>query len=38
VLGWEPQVSFHELVEMMVEHDLKMLEEKIATGRPPTID
>ena len=38
VLGWEAEVSYHELVGMMVERDLKMLEEKIATGRPPTID
>ena len=26
-LSWEPKVSFHELVEMMVEADLKELEE-----------
>ncbi len=25
VLGWEPAVNFRELVEMMVEHDLKAL-------------
>ena len=23
-LGWEPRVSFHQLVEMMVEHDLEL--------------
>ncbi|MGI6374769.1 MAG: GDP-mannose 4,6-dehydratase [Anaerolineae bacterium] len=38
VLGWQPEVSFHQLVEMMVEHDLHMLQDKIATGRPPTVD
>jgi len=26
-LGWEPKVSFHDLVRMMVEADLKELEE-----------
>lgn len=25
ILGWEPQVSFEQLIEMMVESDLKML-------------
>lgn len=24
-LGWKPQVSFEELIRMMIEHDLKML-------------
>jgi GDPmannose 4,6-dehydratase len=24
VLGWEPEVSFRQLVEMMVDHDLKL--------------
>lgn len=28
VLGWEPKVSFEELVKMMVEADLKLLGEK----------
>jgi len=27
-LGWEPEVSFEELVQMMVENDLELLEEK----------
>ncbi len=27
-LGWEPKVSFEELVQMMVEHDLKSLEKR----------
>ncbi len=27
-LGWEPEVSFEELVQMMVERDLKLLETK----------
>ena len=28
VLGWEPQVSFRELVRMMVDHDLALLKEE----------
>jgi GDPmannose 4,6-dehydratase len=24
VLGWKPDVEFHELVSMMVEHDLEL--------------
>jgi len=28
VLGWEPEVSFKELIEMMVESDLKLLREE----------
>ncbi len=28
ILGWEPKVKFEELVEMMVESDLKLLEQK----------
>jgi GDPmannose 4,6-dehydratase len=27
VLGWEPKVPFEQLVQMMVEADLKMLKE-----------
>jgi GDPmannose 4,6-dehydratase len=27
ILGWEPRVSFKELVEMMVEADLRLLQE-----------
>jgi GDPmannose 4,6-dehydratase len=33
VLGWEPQVKFHELVGMMVEHDLKVEADKAANRR-----
>jgi GDPmannose 4,6-dehydratase len=33
VLGWEPTVSFEELVRMMVEHDLKFEAEKIERRR-----
>ncbi len=29
VLGWEPEVSFPELVTMMVENDLKIESTKI---------
>ena len=32
-LGWEPEVSFDELVAMMVEHDVHMLEEQIRAGQ-----
>jgi GDPmannose 4,6-dehydratase len=28
ILGWEPQVEFKQLVEMMVDSDLKRLSEK----------
>ena len=28
VLGWEPTVTFEELVQLMVEHDLKVLKEE----------
>jgi len=28
VLGWEPTVTFEELVRLMVDHDLKMLKEE----------
>jgi len=38
VLGWKPEVNFQQLVEMMVDHDLQMLREKILQGRRPTID
>lgn len=27
-LGWEPKVSFRQLVEMMVDHDLELLKKK----------
>ncbi len=29
LLGWEPEVSFEELIQMMVEHDLHMLKNNI---------
>ncbi|MDY6788135.1 MAG: GDP-mannose 4,6-dehydratase [candidate division WOR-3 bacterium] len=31
-LGWEPEVSFEELVQMMVEYDIKHYEKKIEQG------
>ena len=31
-LGWEPEVSFEELVQMMVEYDMKHYEKKIEQG------
>jgi len=34
VLGWEPTVSFEELVTTMVEHDLELEEQRLATRRP----
>ena len=30
-LGWEPKVSFEELVQMMVEHDLEKAEKEAAS-------
>lgn len=32
VLGWEPTVSFEELVKMMVDADLKLLQEEMKRG------
>jgi GDPmannose 4,6-dehydratase len=37
-LNWQPEVTFQQLVHMMVDHDLAMLQEKIAQGRLPTVD
>ncbi|MCD6520977.1 MAG: GDP-mannose 4,6-dehydratase [Anaerolineae bacterium] len=34
-LGWEPTVTFEELIHMMVDHDLKLLEEKLRSGGRP---
>jgi GDPmannose 4,6-dehydratase len=31
-LGWEPTVSFHRLVEMMVEADLRLVEQELRLG------
>jgi GDPmannose 4,6-dehydratase len=31
-LGWEPTVNFQQLVEMMVDHDLRMLQEQLDRG------
>ncbi|MCS7236829.1 MAG: GDP-mannose 4,6-dehydratase [Thermoguttaceae bacterium] len=36
VLGWEPTVSFPELVKMMVEADLERVRREIAEGSAPT--
>ncbi|HOR29587.1 MAG TPA: GDP-mannose 4,6-dehydratase [Candidatus Sumerlaeota bacterium] len=35
-LNWQPRVRFKELVEMMVDADLKRVEAEIASGRRPT--
>jgi GDPmannose 4,6-dehydratase len=35
VLGWEPRVSFEELIRMMVDADLALLEHERASGRAP---
>lgn len=32
-LGWQPEVSFRELIEMMVDADLERIAEQIAHGR-----
>jgi len=31
-LGWEPQVSFEEMIGMMIDNDLKMVQEEIDAG------
>jgi len=31
-LGWEPQVSFSEMIGMMIDNDLKMVQEEIDAG------
>ncbi len=31
-LGWEPRVSFEEMIKMMIENDLKMVQEEIDAG------
>jgi len=31
-LGWEPKVSFEEMIRMMIDNDLKMVQEKIDAG------
>ncbi|MBI5869810.1 MAG: GDP-mannose 4,6-dehydratase [Actinobacteria bacterium] len=31
-LGWEPQVSFSEMIQMMIENDLKIVQEEIDAG------
>jgi GDPmannose 4,6-dehydratase len=33
VLGWEPKVSFAELVKLMVNHDLELAKQEVAAGR-----
>lgn len=32
VLGWEPAVSFRELIEMMVDADMELVEREVRTG------
>ena len=38
-LGWEPEVTFEELIQMMVDHDLRELEEQLRSGTyyPPAL-
>ena len=31
-LGWEPQVKFQELVQILVDADIKLLDEQLARG------
>jgi GDPmannose 4,6-dehydratase len=33
-LGWEPQVSFENLIKMMVDADLEMLKYCVSIGQP----
>jgi GDPmannose 4,6-dehydratase len=37
-LGWEPEASFGELVEMMVDADLERLSGRKAAPAPPVIE
>jgi len=37
VLGWQPTVSFPELVKMMVDSDLEFLKKQIQYGNIPSI-
>ena len=36
-LGWEPRVSFRELVELMVDADLDRLSGEPEAARPPAV-
>jgi len=36
VLGWQPRVSFEELVQMMVDADLATVERELSHTQPPT--
>jgi GDPmannose 4,6-dehydratase len=36
VLGWQPKVSFEELVKMMVDVDLERLKSQNAKGKTST--
>ena len=33
-LGWKPKTTFQELVKLMVEHDVKSIEKKLARTLP----
>jgi GDPmannose 4,6-dehydratase len=33
VLGWEPKTSFEQLVRLMVDADMKLVQEEIAHGK-----
>jgi len=33
VLGWEPEISFDELVRSMVEHDLELAQQELTLVR-----
>lgn len=33
-LGWQPQVTFQQLIHMMVDSDLKLLQQRIRNGDP----
>jgi GDPmannose 4,6-dehydratase len=34
ILGWKPKVTFKELAKLMIEEDLKYVEEEVKLGRP----
>ena len=36
-LGWEPKTTFEQLVQMMVDSDMKIVEEALANGLTPPV-
>lgn len=36
-LGWKPEVDFKSLVELMVDHDMKLVEQELLIYNQPRI-